>query len=85
MKDYKEEIEKETEKYAVKDFADKSSFEFHTQYTSFIVGVNSKIAERIKIEFAIKLLEEIRDEYFESGYNCYSIENKISELENELI
>lgn len=85
MKDYKEAIEKEAEKYAIKDFGDKSSFEFHTQYTSFIEGVNSKIAERIRIEFAIKLLEDIRNEYFELGYNCYSIEVKISELENKLI
>lgn len=83
MKDYKEAIEKEAEKYAVKDFADKSSFEFHTQYTSFISGVNSKIAERIKIEFALGILNELEesDDVFAISDNLCK---KISELKRQI-
>jgi len=95
MKDYKEAIEKEAEKYAIKDFGCKSSFEFHTQYTSFIEGVNSKIVERIKeIEkrkYASKVLELIscklycvKDRYVLTELNK-GLQAEISELENKLI
>jgi len=92
MEDYKGAIEKEAKEHAgipiTKDIDWEERY-YQTfkvdMYESFIEGATSKIAERIKIEFAIKLLEEIRNEYFELGYNCYSIEVKISELENKLI
>ena len=42
--------EKEAEKYASKDFQNKSSFEYHNQYTSFIAG-----AEHVKKEYEEKL------------------------------
>jgi len=42
--------EKEAEKYASKNFQNKSSFEYHNQYTSFIAG-----AEFAKEEYEEKL------------------------------
>ena len=36
-----EQIQKLAEDYASKDFENKSSFEFHNQYTSFIEGYNA--------------------------------------------
>ncbi len=81
---YKEQIEKEAKEYA-------DSFYPNQEYNNymgclksgFISGVNSEIAERIKIEFAISVLEDILK--LEESDNLYSeILNKITKLKNEI-
>lgn len=76
--DYKEQIEKEAYDYVypcnplIQNFHD-------GLYTGFISGVNSKIAERIRIEYAISVLEEIRILSSKPAMPN-AILNKISEL-----
>lgn len=77
--DYKEQIEKEAEKangYALYGKNGEKALAF---YEGYISGVNSKISERIKIEFAISVLDDILK--LQESDNLYSeIENKITEL-----
>lgn len=94
MKDYKEAIEKEAKEYAKQMWGiyvddldanceDKTIGEISEQ--DFISGVNSKITERIKIEFAISILKEILESKVAFTICEDYILNKISELENKLI
>ena len=81
MEKYKEQIEKEANEYA----NGKSSSNVFKQahIDDFINGVNSKISERIKVEFALKILEELKQESPFPNYVPHQyINNKITELKN---
>ena len=76
--DYKEQIEKEAKEYA-KNTHNGYFINQDGREKGFISGVNSKISERIKIEFAISVLDDILK--LQESDNLYSeIENKITEL-----
>lgn len=76
--DYKEQIEKEA-----KEYEKWNHYSCSPTVNAFISGVNSKISERIKIEFAISVLEDILK--LEESDNLYSeILNKITKLKNEI-
>lgn len=79
MEKYKEQIEKEAEIEMIEYFGEIETQTRHTAKSFFISGVNSKISERIKIEFAISVLDDILK--LQESDNLYSeIENKITEL-----
>jgi hypothetical protein len=97
MEKYKEKIEKEAEKVMMNyltgnnpdgDFIH-STIGADDNKNWWIAGynacLNSKISERIKIDFAIECLEEIKQE---SPFNNYVphqyFENKITELKNKI-
>jgi len=79
MESYREEIEKEAEEYWRLNRCENKGF---LVYELFNGGVNSKISERIKIEFAIECLEEIdkEDDLWEM---LSKLQNKITELKNK--
>lgn len=78
MEKYKEQIEKEA-----KEYEKWNHYSCSPTVNAFISGVNSKISERIKIEFAISVLEDILK--LEESDNLYSeILNKITKLKNEI-
>ena len=81
---FKEQIDKEA-----KDFAKNT----HNGYfinqdgreKGFISGVNSKISERIKVEFTLEVLEELKQESPFPNYVPHQyINNKITELKNSI-
>ena len=79
---FKEEIEKEANEYA---YAFGNGIFNDGLYRGFVDSFNSKISERIKIDFAISMLDEIwikanTSEYMISRY----IQNKITELKNSI-
>jgi len=79
MEKYKEEIEKEAREYA---YSFGNGIFNDGLYSGFISGVNSKISERIKIDFALSVLDDILK--LQESDNLYSeIENKITELKNK--
>ena len=82
--DYKEQIEKEAKEYA-KNTHNGYFINQDGREKGFISGVNSEISERIRIDFAIECLEEIKQE---SPFNNYVphqyFENKITELKNKI-
>lgn len=54
--------------------------EWNDLFTSFIAGVNSNIATKIKLEFAIEQLKELKE-----GFNTFNnLMYKIIELEQQL-
>ena len=84
MEKYKEQIEKEAKEFAypcnpiIQNFHD-------GLYSGFISGVNSKISERIKVEFTLEVLEELKQESPFPNYVPHQyINNKITELKNSI-
>jgi hypothetical protein len=57
--DYKEQIEKEANEYA---YAFGNGIFNDGLYKGFVDSFNSKISERIKVEFTLKILEELKQE-----------------------
>jgi len=92
--DYKEQIEKEAKKHAQQmwgiyvDDLDTHGTDLTIGEISekdFISGVNSKISERIKLEFTLKILEELKQESPFPNYVPHQyINNKITELKNSI-
>lgn len=85
MEKYKEQIEKEANEYAKTFYPNEEYNNFMgCLQTGFISGVNSKIAERIKYEFAIEVLEEVKNtiDIYTKSYN--NIDSKITELKNKI-
>ena len=97
---FKEEIEKEAIEYANYSWKElarekqdaNGSMEYFDGYDiedcckdGFISGVKSKISERIKVEFALKILEELKQESPFPNYVPHQyINNKITELKNSI-
>jgi len=78
MESYREEIEKEAEEYWRLNRCENKGF---LVYELFNGGVNSKISERLKIDFAISVLEELNNR--EDPFLLSSLRNKITELKNK--
>jgi len=77
---FKEEIEKEA-----KEYEKWNHYSCSPTVNAFISGVNSKISERIKVEFALKILEELKQESPFPNYVPHQyIQNKITELKNSI-
>ena len=72
---FKEEIEKEA-----KEYEKWNHYSCSPTVNAFKSGVNSKISERIKVEFAISVLENISV----CGDIEANIQNKITELKNSI-
>ena len=85
MEKYKEQIEKEAEIEMIEYFGEIETQTRHTAKSFFISGVNSKISERIKVEFALEVLEELKQESPFPNYVPHQyINNKITELKNSI-
>lgn len=83
MEKYKEQIEKKAAEFA---YTFGKGIYNDGLYSGFISGVNSKISERIKVDFAISVLEEIKIPLLEDwdSFAVKRIENKITELKNSI-
>lgn len=58
---------------------------FNYSYKGFVDSFNSKISERIKLEFALEVLEELKQESPFPNYVPHQyINNKITELKNSI-
>jgi len=80
--DYKEQIEKEANEYA---YAFGNGIFNDGLYKGFVDSFNSKISERIKLEFTLKILEELKQESPFPNYVPHQyINNKITELKNSI-
>lgn len=82
MESYREEIKQEAEKANGYSLYGKNGEKALAFYEGYISGVNSKISERIKIEFAIECLEEI-DKENDLWEMLSKLQNKITELKNK--
>lgn len=85
--DYKEQIEKEAKRFAYPMETNNPLIENFQDgvYKGFISGVNSKISERIKVEFTLEVLEELKQESPFPNYVPHQyINNKITELKNSI-
>jgi hypothetical protein len=82
MESYREEIEKEAEEYWRLNRCENKGF---LVYELFNGGINSKIAHRIKIDFAVECLQDIlfETERFISDDAEEMILKKITELKNK--
>ena len=81
---FKEQIEKEASEYA-KNTHNGYFINQDGREKGFISGVNSKISERIKVEFALEVLEELKQESPFPNYVPHQyINNKITELKNSI-
>ena len=81
---FKEQIEKEASEYA-KNTHNGYFINQDGREKGFISGVNSKISERIKLEFALEVLEELKQESPFPNYVPHQyINNKITELKNSI-
>lgn len=82
----KQEIEKEAKGASIKHYAlTICSDSFYKSFQEgFISGVNSKCAERIKIEYAIGILHELLEEIPVGSKESKIISNKFNELQNQL-
>jgi len=79
---FKEEIEKEANEYA---YAFGNGIFNDGLYKGFVDSFNSKISERIKVEFALEVLEELKQESPFPNYVPHQyINNKITELKNSI-
>jgi hypothetical protein len=79
---FKEEIEKEANEYA---YAFGNGIYSDGLYKGFVDSFNSKISERIKVEFTLKILEELKQESPFPNYVPHQyIQNKITELKNRI-
>ena len=84
--DYKEQIEKEAKELYPSSGEDSCYVDIDlTSQDGFISGVNSKISERINVEFAMEVLEELKQESPFPNYVPHQyIQNKITELKNSI-
>jgi len=81
---FKEQIEKEASEYA-KNTHNGYFINQDGREKGFISGVNSKISERIRVDFAMKILEELKQESPFPNYVPHQyINNKITELKNRI-
>ena len=80
--DYKEQIEKEAKEYA-KNTHNGYFINQDGREKGFISGVNSKISERIKVEFAIEQMEWLKRVLANVQTNSV-IDSKITELKNSI-
>ena len=79
---YKEQIEKEANEYA---YAFGNGIFNDGLCKGFVDSFNSKISERIKLEFALEVLEELKQESPFPNYVPHQyINNKITELKNSI-
>ena len=82
MEKYKKQIEKEANEYA---FAFSNGIFNDGLYIGFKDAFNSKISKHIKVEFALKILEELKQESPFPNYVPHQyINNKITELKNSI-
>jgi len=83
--DYKEQIEKEAKELYPSSGEDSCYVDIDlTSQDGFISGVNSKISERINVEFALKILEELKQESPFPNYVPHQyINNKITKLKKQ--
>jgi len=82
MEKYKEQIEKEANEYA---YAFGNGIYSDGLYKGFVDSFNSKISERIKVEFTLKILDELKQESPFPNYVPHQyINNKITELKNSI-
>ena len=80
MEKFKEEIDKEANEYA---YAFGNGIFNDGLYKGFVDSFNSKISERIKIDFALSVLDDVLK--LKESDNLYSeIENKITELKKQI-
>lgn len=81
--DYKEQIEKEAYNYAYKEKKvelPRNDFNYGRE-VGFIDAFNSKISERIKVDFTLEVLEELKQKSPFPNYVPHQyINNKITEL-----
>ena len=76
--DYKEQIKKEANEYA---YAFGNGIYSDGLYKGFVDSFNSKISERIKVEFTLKILDELKQESPFPNYVPHQyINNKITKL-----
>ena len=89
----KQEIEKEAKEFVNRTtiYGDKKAIigscarsYFETEKRCFIAGVNSKSAERIKINYTIGILHELLEEIPVGSKESKIISNKFNELQNQL-
>ena len=80
MEKYKEQIEKEANEYA---YAFGNGIFNDGLYKGFVDSFNSKISERIKVEFAIEQMEWLKRVLANVQTNSV-INNKITELKNSI-
>lgn len=82
----KQEIEKEAKEFADSDFVNYNFKEkpFTVTCEAFISGVNSKSAERIKINYTIGILHELLEEIPVGSKGSKIISNKFQQLQNQL-
>ncbi len=78
--DYKEQIEKEANEYA---YAFGNGIFNDGLYKGFVDSFNSKISERIKVEFAIEQMEWLKRVLANVQTNSV-IDSKITELKNSI-
>ena len=78
--DYKEQIDKEANEYA---YAFGNGIFNDGLYKGFVDSFNSKISERIKVEFAIEQMEWLKRVLANVQTNSV-INNKITELKNSI-
>ena len=78
--DYKEQIEKEAKSNADLFYQENRDVKFSNYEYGFHDGVNSKISERIKVEYAIDILNKLSVDNGTVGF----IENKITELKQQI-
>ena len=76
---------KEAKEFASKHIANNKNTYFWCMQEGFENGVNSKISERIKVEFALEVLEELKQKSpFPNCVPHQYINNKITELKNSI-
>ena len=80
MEKYKEQIEKEANEYA---YAFGNGIFNDGLYKGFVDSFNSKISERIKVEFAIEQMEWLKRVLANVQTNSV-IDSKITELKNSI-
>ena len=78
--DYKEQIDKEANEYA---YAFGNGIFNDGLYKGFVDSFNSKISERIKVEFAIEQMEWLKRVLANVQTNSV-IDSKITELKNSI-
>ena len=77
---FKEQIEKEANEYEKWNH-----YSCSPTVNAFKSGVNSKISERLKVEFTLEVLEELKQESPFPNYVPHQyINNKITELKNRI-
>lgn len=80
----KQEIEKEAREKADSFYEELKDVKFSNYEYGFADGVNSKVAERIKINYTIGILHELLEEIAVGSKESKIISNKFNELQNQL-